>query len=119
MTKIRLALLNLAVNFVNRKIDVEQLQDAVADYVWDVERIPDQSTKALVLAIQLALFEYTSGHLSDGELRSKLSSITSVPSRSSASQKWFVTRTNRDQNFTPCSVADAARASELVSSVRY
>jgi hypothetical protein len=57
------------------QFDLAEFEDWLVQASWNMHRDSDPSAQDLVSSIELALAEYSSGHVSSAELRSALASL--------------------------------------------
>jgi hypothetical protein len=55
--------------------DLEEFEDWLAQESWNMHRDSDQRAQSLVGKIELALAEYSNGHVSESELRQQLRNL--------------------------------------------
>lgn len=60
----------------HESISFDDLHQFLAPIVWEIESLVDDDAANLVYAVELALSEYSSKHLTDAELRDELRSLT-------------------------------------------
>ncbi|MDT4953580.1 MAG: hypothetical protein QOJ02_1718 [Acidobacteriota bacterium] len=58
--------------YLSSQISLRELQEWFVPATWDVDQSPNQTARHLAYSIELRLAEYTSGHLSENELRHEL-----------------------------------------------
>jgi len=64
-------------SFLAKGIDLDDFEDWIAQNTWDVHRSGDLEAEQLAYSIELFLSEQSSGHLSESDLRSELSLLSS------------------------------------------
>ena len=55
--------------------DLDEFEDWLVQHSWDMQRDSDHASQQLVGKIELALAEYSNGHLSESELRQHLKNL--------------------------------------------
>ena len=62
----------LLANYLRGDISLDQFEDWLVERSWNMHRDSDGAAQKLAAAIELRLAEYSSGHLSDNDLRKEL-----------------------------------------------
>jgi len=72
-------------DFVTGSLALDELQEWLAPLVWDIEDEGDQECCDLIYAAELALAEYSAGHLSERDFVSAIESLVLYQPSSSTS----------------------------------
>lgn len=56
-------------------ISFDELNEFLAPIVWEVDGLDDEESQELLYAVELALSEYSIGHMNDRELKDELRSL--------------------------------------------
>lgn len=66
-------------SYLAKGIDIETLEDWIAQQTWNIQRSGDLRAIHLAYAVDLRLSEHSSGHMQEPQLRQELSALLLTP----------------------------------------